>query len=211
MVCPPVVRGTARESPFIHERLIEEEQAMPEQIVQTEHTEHTEPVYESPAYPAPVYQAPVHSAVYPSNTVVSTTSSRFSLAQFVHGLCGFGLVLFGAVAVARGGFDGSASDQTAQVAGIDMTTVLGLVTVGFGLLLIVAALTPGGRVFGGFIGGVLVVAGVMLVAGSDQFLKDLRTESSLGWLAIAVGTACLLVAFVPEYLRTSRRRVVEVR
>jgi hypothetical protein len=157
---------------------------MPEQII------HTEPVYESTA-------------------VVRRTWSSFSLAQVVHGLCGFGLVLLGAVAVARGGFDGAASDQTAQVAGLDMTTVLGLVTVGFGLLLIVAALTPGGRVFGGFVGGVLVVAGVMLVAGSDKLLNDLRTESSLGWLAIVVGMACLLAAFVPEYL-TTRRRVVDI-
>jgi hypothetical protein len=161
-----------------------------------------------------VVEEPVVREVYPSTAVADRTVTRttavFSISQFLHGLCGFVLVLFGAVAVVRGGFTGDVATHTFQVMGITHTTVIGLFEIAFGLLLIAAALTPGGRPFGGFIGAVLIVAGVVFIGATQQTLNDAHTSHGLGWLALILGVISLIAAFLPV-TSTYRRRDVTVR
>lgn len=140
-----------------------------------------------------------------SDQTVERTWYSFSASQVVHGLCGAVLLLLGAIAVARAGFDAPAEEEV-EVLGITLTTVLGLVLLAAGLLLVIAALTPSGRPFGGFVGVVLAVAGLVLAAGSAELLADAHTDRALGWVLIVIGALSLLGAFLPEH--TSARRYV---
>jgi hypothetical protein len=174
------------------------------------------PVAATPVAPvAPVATSPVvtretvEPAVVQSDQVVRRTWASFSLSQVLHGICGAILLILGAIAIARGGFDSPVNDQMSKVAGIPMTTVLGLIVAAAGLLLVIAALTPAGRPFGGFV-GVLLILGGIIVVGSNNIQADLHTNSSLGWVGIVLGVVSLLAAFLPEHA-SARRSYVAVR
>ena len=55
-----------------------------------------------------------------------------------------------------------------EVLRITQTTAIGIAEAGAGVLLILAALTPRGRIFGGFIGALVGVGGIVVLAGSDD-------------------------------------------
>ncbi len=127
------------------------------------------------------------------------TRAAFSLSQLVHAICGIGLAAFGAVTMAKAGFDRPIGEQTAEVLRITQTTAIGIAEVSAGVLLILAALTPHGKIFGGFIGALVGVAGLVVLAGSDGLIADLHTERTLGWVLLAVGGVSLLAAFFPTH------------
>jgi len=137
---------------------------------------------------------------------VTTTRTRaaFSFAQLIHAICGVALTAFGAVTMARAGFDTPLGEQTTEVLRITQTTAIGIAEAGAGVLLILAALTPRGRIFGGFIGALVGVAGIVVLAASDDLIADLHTERPLGWVLIAIGGISLLAAFLPTHVVDSR-------
>ena len=128
---------------------------------------------------------------------VKQTRSTFSFAQLVHAVCGIGLAAFGAVTMAKAGFDSPLDEQTTQVLGITQSTVLGIAELAAGLVLIAASLTPLGRKFGGFVGALIAIGGLVVVAASDELLADLHTEQALGWVLMGVGGVALLAGFLP--------------
>jgi hypothetical protein len=143
----------------------------------------------------PVVQQPV---LVETGRTVRRSWGTFSAGQFIHGACGLFLVIFGAVAVGRAGFD-EIGTTTTDVLGITVTAAIGAVAVIVGLLLMFAALSPAGRGFGGFLGVLLLVGGIVIAAGSDGLLSDLHTESSLGWIGIIVGALAMIGAFLPAH------------
>jgi hypothetical protein len=174
---------------------------------------HAEPqiVEETVVEPAPVVaQAPVVAApVVESHRVVRRGWSRYSASQLIHGACGLFLVIIGAIAVGRAGFD-DVGEGTVEVLGITTTALIGLVLLLAGLLLLCAALAPEARGFGGFIGVLLLVGGIIIAAGSDELLADLHTEAALGWLGIIVGAVAILGAVLPAFLVDRRSTTVDV-
>jgi len=152
----------------------------------------------------------VRTDVVETEHVVRHTRGAFSGSQIVHGLCGLVLVVLGAVTVGKAGFGGSIGEQTTEVLGIATTTLIGLVEIAAGVLLMIAALSPANRGFGGAIGVLLLVGGIVIAAGSDQLLSDMHTESALGWIGIVVGAVALIGAFLPTQI-VSRRTAVDVR
>jgi hypothetical protein len=140
---------------------------------------------------------------------VKQTRSTFSFAQFVHAICGIGLAAFGAVTMAKAGFDSPIGEQTTEVLNITQSTVLGIAELGAGLLLIAASLTPHGRKFGAFVGALVAIGGLVVVAASDELLADLHTEQALGWVLMGVGGVALLAGFLPT--RSVRRSEVQER
>lgn len=148
------------------------------------------------AQPVGAYET---SLPYDSERTTTRTRVVFSLAQLVHAICGIALTAFGVVTMARGGFDAPLGEQTTSVLGLTQTTAIGIAEAGAGVLLIVAALSPRLRAFGGFIGALVAVGGIMLLAGSDDLIADLHTERSLGWVLVAIGGVSLLAAFLPTH------------
>lgn len=155
--------------------------------------------------PPPVYRELPYDDREHGYTVTHTRSA-FSFAQFVHAVCGIGLAAGGAVTMARAGFDSPLAEQTTEILKITQSTALGIAELAAGLLLIAASLTPHGRKFGGFIGALVAIGGLIVVAASDELLADLHTEQALGWVLMGIGGAALLAAFLPS--RSVRRSKV---
>ena len=148
--------------------------------------------------PPPVYrELPYDDRGIDHGYTVKQTRSTFSFAQLVHAICGIGLAAFGAVTMAKAGFDSPIGEQTTEVFNITQSTVLGIAELAAGLLLIAASLTPHGRKFGGFIGALIAIGGLVVVAASDELLADLHTEQALGWVLMGVGGVALLAGFLP--------------
>jgi hypothetical protein len=148
--------------------------------------------------------------VVASHRVVRRSWARFSASQVVHGICGLILVIIGAVTIGRAGFGDGIGTHTTEVLGMTTTTLIGLIELFAGLLLLCAALSPEGRGFGGAMGVLLLIGGIIVAAGSDEMLNDLHTEAGLGWLAIVIGAAAMLAAVLPTFLFDRRSTAVDV-
>jgi hypothetical protein len=134
---------------------------------------------------------------------VRTRRSLFvTPAQVVSAIGGVVLLAFGIFAIARAGLSSPLSDPQVQVLGLQHTAAIGLVELAVGAVLVLCALSPAARALSALIGIALVVAGIVILAGSDQLISDLHTERSLGWLGIIVGGAVLLSALVVPRRRT---------
>lgn len=148
--------------------------------------------------------------VIETHRVVRRSWARFSVSQIAHGACGLLLLIIGGVTVGRAGFGDDIGTHTTEVLGLTTTALIGLVELFAGLLLLCAALAPEGRAFGGAVGVLLFVGGIIVAAGSDELLNDLHTESGLGWLAIVIGAVAMLAAVLPTFLIDRRSTAVDV-
>jgi peptidoglycan/LPS O-acetylase OafA/YrhL len=134
--------------------------------------------------------------------VSTARSTRSSPAAIVGGIAGAILLVLGAIAVARGGLSGPITEPAVEVVGFTQTPLLGLIEAGVGLILLLCALW-GTRASMIFLGTLIAIAGIVVVATPDSFADTLAAESSYGWFLIIVGAVVALVAlFVPD--RSSR-------
>lgn len=156
------------------------------------------PVTEDRLRPPAAYDPTLPYEMVEKRTTTHTRAA-FSFAQLIHAICGVALTAFGAVTMARAGFDNPIGEQTTEVLRITQTTAIGIAEAAAGVLLILAALTPRGRIFGGFIGALVAVGGIVVLAGSDELIADLHTERPLGWVLLAIGALSLLAAFLPTH------------
>ena len=167
-----------------------------------------QPQYVQPTVAQPVAQTVVtEPAVVATDHVVRRSWAAFSASQIIHGIGAIVLLVIGAVAVATGGFDGPASEQVGKFLGIEMTTPVGLCVLAAGLLLAIAALTPSGRPFGGFVGVLVAVGGIVIIAANPDLSSAFRADDALGWILLVVGIVCVLGAFLPDEVRSRRRQV----
>ncbi len=162
------------------------------------HEELPPPVNADRLRPPSAYDSLPYERVEHATT--TRTRTAFSLAQFFHAVCGIALTAFGAVTMAKAGFDRPIGEQTAEVLKITQTTAIGIAEVSAGVLLILAALSPRGRIFGGFIGALVGVGGIVVLAASNAVLADLHTERALGWVLLVIGGLSLLAAFFPTHV-----------
>jgi hypothetical protein len=205
----PTVPMVGEEHRVVHEPVVEPVVAPTERVVVSPASPATERVVVAPT--APPGTTVVREAVpgiAATDQVVHRSVSAFSPSQIVHGVGAVVLLLIGAIAVARGGFDGPAENQVGSVLGIEMTTPIGLALLAAGLLLAIAALTPSGRPFGGFVGVLVAVGGIVIIAAHEDLQADLRTEPALGWILLVVGIVSVVAAFLPDEVRARRQQVV---
>ena len=137
----------------------------------------------------------------------SETSARFpSPTQILVGAVAGALMVFGIIAIARGGFSGSLNDPSFEIVGIGHTTAIGLAELAGGLILGICAMAPSLRGLAGFL-GVVMLAGGVAVAVDQSTRTRLHTDQELGWLAILFGAVVLLSSLF-AVRRTASRRVV---
>jgi hypothetical protein len=155
---------------------------------------------------APVVEQPVvEQYVAPASVgqVRTAYASRFAPDSIIAGIAGLVVLVTGLIAIVRGGFDGPMSTPVVQVVGFNHTTSLGLIEIGLGLALLLSAATRSrsGEVF---FGAVLGIAGFVGAVQTESFKKTLALESSMAWLAVAIGAVVVLAALMlPRYARQS--------
>ena len=154
----------------------------------------------------PVVEQPVveqYVAPASAGQVRTAYASRFAPDSIIAGIAGLVVLVTGLIAVVRGGFDGPMSTPVVQVLGFTHTTTLGLIEIGLGLALLLSAATRSrsGEVF---FGAVLGIAGFVGAVQTESFKKTLALESSMAWLAVAIGAVVVLAALMlPRYARQS--------
>jgi hypothetical protein len=138
----------------------------------------------------------------------SETSARFpSPTQILVGAVAGALMVFGIIAIARGGFSGSLNEPSFEIVGIRHTTAIGLAEIGGGLILGICAMAPSLRGLAGFL-GVVMLAGGIAVAVDQSTRTRLHTDQELGWLAILFGAVVLLSSLFAVRRTATSRRVV---
>lgn len=136
----------------------------------------------------------------------------WSLSQLVALALGGAAIAFGVLALTRTGVDLShLTRDHDSFLGFGHTPLLGLAEIGFGVLMVLAALGPVvGRNIMTLLGAAAVGLGVVVVVGwwSAKMSHWLGVGDRSGWLFIAVGGLALVAAFFAPVWTTGGPRIV---
>ena len=136
------------------------------------------------------------------------TARRWAFDSAVCGAVGIVFAVVGLIAVTRGGFDGSLSDPIVDVVGFQHTTLLGLIEIGVGAVLLLAAAVAsrGAAVFFGVLLGIGSFVGAI---ESDRFADRLGLESNFAWISFVLALVVVLAALLVPRI-TSQTTTYEV-
>jgi hypothetical protein len=171
-----------------------------------------QPVVSEAVVPGPV-PAPVVVVTDPaigSETVRTSRTSGFTPAAAVAAIAAILLLLLGGITAARAGIDGSLDVPVVTVAGYTATAVLGLIELGFGIVLLAAALTRSRQaiLFLAIAGGVAALVAVFEPTIGGGWLA---LERGYAVIAAIVMGAIVLAALLPTMQRSSVvRRTTDV-
>jgi hypothetical protein len=151
-----------------------------------------------------------------TDVVDDTTGAvhTWSPAQFIAFVIGAAAVVFGAIALTRTGFHPDRLyDHERSVLSFHHTELLALVEIGFGVVMMVAAVNASGRGLMALLSASLLGFGIVVVADWWQadFQHWLGVHDRNGWLFIIVGAIGLCSALFLPTFRTggvSRRRTL---
>jgi hypothetical protein len=159
--------------------------------------------------PPTVVATTVPMATVRATSVHTVHNSRFTASVVVAAVVAVGLLLLGGITVARAGLSGGLDKPVVTVAGFTATALLGLIELGFGLALLIAAAARNRQaiLLIGVIGG---VAALVAVFQSNLGHGSLAIERGFAvWAAVAMG-AIVGSAFIPTMQRNSSRRTTSV-
>ena len=142
----------------------------------------------------------------PDAAQVVSTRRRFTWGQVLILLAGAASLVFGIGAVMLAGLAGSVTEPVVEVFTFDHTPLLGLMEIAAGVVLVLAALVPGGRWLAGPIGVAAIVGGALIIVELDWTQTELAAESRFGWVSIAIGATAYLGAMAPPKRRTTPTR-----
>ncbi|MCU1388285.1 MAG: hypothetical protein JWL72_1623, partial [Ilumatobacteraceae bacterium] len=141
---------------------------------------------EAPPATAVVADPVVVATPVAAGRVETTSGRRYAFDSIIVGLVGLIVLIVGLIAAVRAGFDGPLKTPVVNVLGFTHTTTLGLIEIGIGVcLLIAAAATSRGAAV--FFGLVLGVGGIVGAVQTKSFRDDLALQSSLAWIAVVAG------------------------
>lgn len=148
-----------------------------------------------------------------SGRTVSARLPWWSPAQLIGLVIGIGFTVLGIAAVARTGFNtGHVFTPHDVIWHLPHSPLLGAIEIGYGVLMILAAVIPGGaRSLMTLLGAISLAFGiVVLVEGAPSHLNDwLAVTRRSGWLFVIVGAVVVLASmFAPVFGGDVRRRVV---
>jgi hypothetical protein len=124
---------------------------------------------------------------------VVRTETLWNPGQIVLVAAGVLFLVYGIVALVRGGLSGAISEPSVDVFGFAHTPLLGLIEVGAGAVLLLAGLGRGMRTPGMLLGALVAVAGGLLLADFAWSREYLTTDPSFGWVPLAAGAAIVVV------------------
>lgn len=167
------------------------------------------PVREVVMAPAPVRE--VVMAPAPITDVRTASTRRFAPDAVVAAGVGVALLLFGLIAITRGGFKGPMETPVVQVLGFAHTTTLGIIEIIFGVALLIAGATAS-RAGARFFGSVLAIGAFVGAVQAKSFHKSLALESSFAWLLVLAGALVVFTSLLlPRYLTRSSSVVTSAR
>ncbi len=147
---------------------------------------------------------------------VAAAPTPWSPAQIFGLVVGIGFTVLGIAAVARTGFDTDHIYRPhAVVWHLPHSPLLAVIEIGFGALMILASVVPGGgRALMVFLGAIALAFGIVVLvdAASDNLGNWLAVTHRSGWLYTIVGAATILVAMLsPLFFAGTRRTHVRAR
>jgi len=139
--------------------------------------------------------------------------SQWSPAQLVGMVAGIGITVLGFVALARTGFNtDNIYSPHALAWRLPHSPLMALIEVGFGVLLIVGSVVPGGvRSLIALLGAVALSFGIVVVSMTppDRLNHWLGVEDKNGWFFVVVGGVLVLAGFVsPVFTTRTHKHVV---
>jgi len=138
--------------------------------------------------------------------VATTSGQRFAIDSVIVGLVGLVLLIVGLIAITRAGVDGPMEDPVVSVVGFSHTALLGLIEVGIGLCLLIAAAATS-KPAAIFFGLVLGVGGIVGAVQAESFRHSLALESGMAWMAVIAAVVVVLVSLLIPRLATHTTRV----
>jgi hypothetical protein len=139
--------------------------------------------------------------------------AQWSPAQLVGMIVGIGITVLGFVALARTGFNtDNIYSPHALAWRLPHSPLMALIEVGFGVLLIVGSVAPGGiRSLIALLGAAALSFGIVVVSmrPPDRLNHWLGVEDKNGWFYIIVGGVLLLAGFLsPVFTTRTHKHVV---
>ncbi len=159
----------------------------------------------------PVNEQPTQQAVTEHRTV-QTAVPAWSPLQIIGLIVGIGYVVLGIVALTRTGFNSSNIFQPQELVWkMPHSPLLALIEIGFGALLILGSVIPGGaRSLLGFLGALSLAFGIVVVIETvPNRLNDwLAVTHRSGWLFVISGGVLLVASLVSPvfFMGGSRER-----
>ncbi|MFN0090709.1 MAG: hypothetical protein ACKVWR_10645 [Acidimicrobiales bacterium] len=140
----------------------------------------------------------------------ASSRSAWSPGQLLGLVVGVASTVLGGIALARTGLDFSDVAEThVDVAGLHHTSVLGAVSLVFGLVTIGAAVVPGGlRALMALLGLAALGFGIVVLADSASLHDVFGVHEENGWLYGAYGVVLLIGAALPANSRVRQERTV---
>jgi hypothetical protein len=141
----------------------------------------------------------------------------WSPAQIIGLIIGIGMTVLGIAAVAQTGFDTADIYQPHDMVwGLPHSPLLAVCEIGFGALMIVASIVPGGlRWLMALLGVIALGFGILIMV--DSVRDDLTrwfgvSENRSAWFFVVVGAVSILTALLsPVFYPRRRHEVVDVR
>ena len=155
-------------------------------------------------------------ATYVERDVPRSNAMSWSPVQLIGMIVGIGVTVLGIAAVARTGFD-TAHFYTPRTSvwHLPHTPLLGVIEIGYGVLMILASVVPGGlRTLMGLLGAAALVLGiVVLAAPSHRLAHWLAVNHNSGVLFTIIGAVVVVTAIVSPvfFSATPRRQIRRVR
>ena len=150
---------------------------------------------------------PQSSVPTPTSTHETVTAEavparrRFTWGRMLILVAGVASLVFGVGAVVLAGLAGSVTEPVVDVFGFDHTPLLGLIEIAAGVVLVLAALVPGGRWVAGPVGVAAIVGGALILAELEWTQTELAAERRFGWVPIVIGATAYLGAMAAPQRR----------
>jgi hypothetical protein len=129
--------------------------------------------------------------------------TRWSIADLVVTLVGVGLIVAGALALARAGVDDTWYSPVAEVVGANHTALLGAAEVGAGVLIVLAGVARR-RVLATLFGLALAILAGLAAIETADVSRELAIEDWWAWLLVAAGALVVLMGLIPRKARIRR-------